>query len=206
MWNCAYSLPTLTNCSFSGNSAVHGGGMWNYLHASPTLTNCILWGDSASDSDNEVFNSSNSTPNFYYCDIEGSNGSGMSWDINLGNDGGNNIDVDSLYVDEPDPASAPTAEGDLHIKAGSPCIDSGNNTAVAGVSTDFEGDSRIIDGDEDGTDTVDIGADEFMEEARPVGGEAQPINASIVLAPLLGLLAVTIAGSTIALRRRRYHS
>jgi predicted outer membrane repeat protein len=40
--------PTLTNCSFSGNSsAYYGGAIYNFESASPTLTNCILSGNSA---------------------------------------------------------------------------------------------------------------------------------------------------------------
>ena len=38
--------PTLTNCTFSGNSADYGGGMCNYS-GSPTLTNCTFIGNSA---------------------------------------------------------------------------------------------------------------------------------------------------------------
>jgi C1A family cysteine protease len=161
MFSHDHSSPILTNCSFSGNSGDNGSAMGNHDHSSPTLTNCILWGDSESGLGNELNNGSNSTPTFSYCDVEGSGGS-TDWDTSFGLDGGNNIDADPSFVDEPDPSSAPTTEGDLHLQAGSPCIDSGNDTAVAGVTTDFEGDDRIIDGDGDGTATVDIGADEFL--------------------------------------------
>jgi hypothetical protein len=178
--------------------------MFNEEYSSPSLTNCILWGDNANGSDNEVYNDDFSSSTFSYCDIEGSGGS-TGWDSGLGTDGGSNIDVDPLFVDEPDSASAPTTDGDLHLRAGSTCIDSGNNAAVAGVSTDFEGDSRIIDGDEDGTGTVDIGVDEYLIPI-PVGAEAHPLNITSVLAPWLGLFTVIIAGSTIALRRHRAHS
>ena len=39
------SSPTLTNCTFTANSAYYGGGMYNNFSSSPTLTNCILWGN-----------------------------------------------------------------------------------------------------------------------------------------------------------------
>jgi len=39
--------PTVTNCTFSGNSATWGGGMYNVSNSSPTVTNCIFSGNSA---------------------------------------------------------------------------------------------------------------------------------------------------------------
>jgi len=41
-----YSNPTVSNCAFSGNSAVIGGGMSN-LYGSPTVTNCSFSNNSA---------------------------------------------------------------------------------------------------------------------------------------------------------------
>ena len=52
-----------------------------------------------------------------------------------------------------------------HLRQGSPAIDTGNNTAIYIQATDFDGDSRIIDGDENGTATADMGADEFVPGA-----------------------------------------
>ncbi|HOP47267.1 MAG TPA: choice-of-anchor Q domain-containing protein [Desulfobacteraceae bacterium] len=50
-----------------------------------------------------------------------------------------------------------------HLRPGSPCIDTGKNDPPGGLpSTDFEGDQRIIDGNHNGTATVDIGADEYI--------------------------------------------
>jgi hypothetical protein len=38
-----YGSPTVSNCTFIGNSAVvDGGGMYNYFFSSPTVTNCIF--------------------------------------------------------------------------------------------------------------------------------------------------------------------
>jgi len=47
MCNYSYSSPTVTNCTFSGNSASEGGGMCNDFYSSPTMTNCIFSVNSA---------------------------------------------------------------------------------------------------------------------------------------------------------------
>jgi predicted outer membrane repeat protein len=131
-----YGAPMLTNCTFWGNSAVHeGGGMYNGGISSPTLTNSILWGDTP----DQISNSSGSAI-VTYSDIQG------GW---LGE---GNIDLDPLFV-EP-------GNGDFHLGLGSPCIDAGDNAAPGLPDYDFEGDPRIIDGDGDGTATVDMGVDE----------------------------------------------
>ena len=49
--------------------------------------------------------------------------------------------------------------GDFHLHACSPCIDEGYNL-LSLPDYDFEGDDRIVDGDGDGTATVDMGVDE----------------------------------------------
>jgi predicted outer membrane repeat protein len=151
------SSPTITNCTFSGNTAdEYGGAIFNYYSSTPVLTNCILWGDTAEDDSayNEVYNNSSSTPTFYYCDVEGSGGSGDDWDSALGNDGdssdGNNIDSDPLFV----------SYMDLHLTYLSPCIDAGGASTE---DTDMDGEDRVFDGDGDGTAVVDMGADEWVD-------------------------------------------
>ncbi|MBW8041183.1 MAG: hypothetical protein FVQ85_14430 [Planctomycetes bacterium] len=41
MYNGSFSSPTMTNCTFSTNSASSGGGMFNF-NSTPTMTNCAL--------------------------------------------------------------------------------------------------------------------------------------------------------------------
>ena len=41
---CNYGSPTVTNCTFSGNTATYGGGMYNG-GGSPTVTNCTFSGN-----------------------------------------------------------------------------------------------------------------------------------------------------------------
>ena len=50
----------------------------------------------------------------------------------------------------------------FHLRGNSPCLDAGNDAAVpADVTKDYDGDDRILDGDEDGTPAVDMGVDEY---------------------------------------------
>jgi parallel beta-helix repeat protein len=41
MYNTLSSNPTITNCKFNGNNAYFGGGMYNY-YSDPTVTNCTF--------------------------------------------------------------------------------------------------------------------------------------------------------------------
>ncbi|MHC4640871.1 MAG: right-handed parallel beta-helix repeat-containing protein [Planctomycetota bacterium] len=140
------SKPILMNCTFSGNTNVIGvdGG------AIATLTNCILWGNERLqyDYDGELI--------INYSCIQG-------WTGGLGGTG--NIDADPCFIDpgywdlNGTPADANDdfwVDGDYHLLLDSPCIDTGNNTAVPpSVLTDLDGKPRIIG------DTVDMGAYEF---------------------------------------------
>jgi hypothetical protein len=133
------SSPTLSNVTFSGNSASDGGGVSNE-DSSPTLTNCILWGNTAS-SGPQIRNDASSSPSVTYSLVQGGYAAGT--DI---------IDADPLFVRNPDPGDGDWTTpgdndyGDLRLRAGSPAIDAGNNTAVpAGVSVDLAGNPRFID-------------------------------------------------------------
>ena len=73
------SNPTLTNCTFTGNSAKVGGGMFNDS-SSPTLTNCTFTGNSAFSHGGGIYNTS-SSPTLTNCTFTGnsafSDGGGM---------------------------------------------------------------------------------------------------------------------------------
>ena len=82
MSNRYYSNPTLTNCTFSGNSARNGGGMYNY-RSNPTLTNCTFSGNSASNFGGGMHNFWNSNPTLTNCTFSGNSaryGGGMNND------------------------------------------------------------------------------------------------------------------------------
>ncbi|MHC4461958.1 MAG: right-handed parallel beta-helix repeat-containing protein, partial [Planctomycetota bacterium] len=144
--------PTVTNCTFSGNSAAFdGGGMWNdEAESDTTLTNCILWGDTP----DEIFDEAGGIVIVSYSNVEG------GWS----GPGGNNIEADPCFVDadNPDPNL-----WNLRLMPDSPCIDKGDNNALpAGITTDLDGNPRIVDGNSDGNPVVDMGAYEWKPPVK----------------------------------------
>ena len=136
------SNPTLINCTFSGNSAEYWGGG---IYASgdeknmPTLINCILWA-------NTTEHCSQRAAQIYGHKMAVNNCCVQDLAEDLGGTG--NIGLDPLFVNP--------GNGNYHLLADSPCIDSGDNTAVSSSAvTDLDGNPRIIGGN------VDIGADEY---------------------------------------------
>ena len=72
------SSPTVTNCIFSDNSALAGGGMNNDTNSTPTLSNCTFSGNSADDGGG--IRNAYSSPTMTNCTFSGnssSSGSGM---------------------------------------------------------------------------------------------------------------------------------
>jgi hypothetical protein len=163
----AHIEPTVTNCTFSGNSAVgSGGGMHNYQFTRPIITNCIIWGNTAGENGEEISNDDLATPLISYSNIDGCGG-GWTGVGPWGLDRGGNMDADPLFVDPgwwdnnetpEDPNDDIWVNGDYHLLPDSPCIDAGDNDAVpADVTTDLDGNSRIVNG------FVDMGAYEYCD-------------------------------------------
>lgn len=96
-------------------------------------------------------------------------GNGLVW-------GAGNIDADPLF------------DASLHLLAASPCIDAGDNAAPALPPTDFDGNPRIVDGDDDGIDIVDMGAFEAIVTPTLPGVDVvvQPVD------PLTGETPATL--------------
>ena len=157
------SCPLLTNNTITSNT---GGGIYEYQVGSlpqcvylHPIRNCILWGNDPYDVDVSL----DKYP--WYSDI------GVGY---VGGDpfmrGEGNISADPMFVN-------PSA-GDYHLKAGSPCIDAGNNGALALPETDFDGNPRVVDGDADGEAIVDMGAFEAIVGSTPPGTDVvvQPVD------------------------------
>jgi parallel beta-helix repeat protein len=100
--NSSSANATLSNCTVTDNTASLGGGLYSQVSATTTLTHCIMWGDTQQ----EVYISSGIV-DATYSDIQGD----TVWT------GTGNINADPIFVD--------AANGDFHLQAGSPCIDTG---------------------------------------------------------------------------------
>jgi hypothetical protein len=160
--------PKLINCTFFGNSAGTGGGYSQTGPGTGTLRNCILWGDSP----DEIVVLEGAV-DVTYSDIQG------GWP------GTGNIDADPLFVDPDGPDNIPGNEDDdLRLAAGSPCIDSGDNTALPADEPDLDTDgdtTEPIPVDLDGNpritgDAVDMGAYEYLCPADTDGNGAVDVD------------------------------
>ena len=101
------SQAEVTNCTLHGNTTTQGIGT---VHIDPTsfcsIRNSILWANSST-SNAQIYDESNSSQVQYS-------------DIQFGYPGLGNIDADPLFVN--------AANGNFHLTANSPCIDSGDQT------------------------------------------------------------------------------
>ncbi len=143
---------TLNNCALTGNSAsIDGGGAYSYDGG--TLNNCTLAGNSASDGGGALCVSGGTLNNcIVYFNTPGANqnlrGSYTANDTcSPGLSGSGNIANDPQFVDKD--------AGDYHLRAGSPCVDTGTNAYAVG-SADLDGNARIVRGN------VDMGAYEYQ--------------------------------------------
>ena len=138
--NQTNAVPTLMQCTFYGNTASSGGAMSNYGYggaSTATVINCILWANTGG-----PIHNTGGTAVVTYSNVQG------------GYPGTGNIDANPLFVDAPG--------GDFRlICSGSPCVDTGDNSAPNLPATDVAGNPRVVDGNFDETPTVDMGAYEL---------------------------------------------
>ncbi len=157
--NC---LPAISSNTITGNSAsLVGGGIFLDWNSSPTITNNIIsnsldgegiyCGDESwpTISYNDTWD--NADGNFFGCPGVGD----TTWGTNF-----NGTPCDSFYNIIQDPMFVDPVS-DFHLQVGSPCIDAGDNYAPSLPETDFDGNPRIIDGNQDDIAVVDMGAFEY---------------------------------------------
>jgi len=175
---------TMANNVIVGNRAEIGGGVCNAPEGATRvlLGNSIIWGNMASSGPQLALQTSwgiYGSVTVVNSLVEGGQSAvylapamRLLWEDR-------NIDADPLFVDPghwddagtPDDLSDDTfIPGDYHLLPGSPCIDAGtddvDNPDTTTIETlpasDIAGLPRVIDGNLDGTATVDIGAYEYL--------------------------------------------
>jgi predicted outer membrane repeat protein len=165
----------LTNCTFQANSAPQGGAIYGYGYgngyvATSTLTNCVLFGNGGANTFYNAYTTVSATYSLLDASVTGYSGS----------TGNINVTV-SPFVS----TTGPTLSGC------GPAINAGLNSAtgLAGITTDLEGNPRIVGG------RVDMGAVEFQ---GPAAITAQPVAGSAVCAGASVSVAVGVTGTVTA--------
>jgi hypothetical protein len=187
------------------NNSVGGGGSGGGVYASSSDANIILTGNTivgntAFDGSSGIFadpftpitisnnivvaaigqtgivcNQFRSTfPTFSHNDVT-SPGGGQSYSSNCAAaaQGNGNISLDPQLVN--------ATAGDYHLQATSPAIDAGDNGAPNLLQHDYDGNPRIVDGNNDCTATVDMGAYELQASVQSSASPASLSFANQVL-------------------------
>jgi predicted outer membrane repeat protein len=159
--------PFLINVTITGNTAggsgVDGGGGIALFNGTSDpglkLQNTIVWGNTADAGEDQIEDFGTQPPIYEYSLVEGATAATLN---GSDPDSGNNLDTDNPeFIDARSASEAPTAEGDYRLQADSPVIDQGDNS-LNNEAFDLAGNPRQIDGDTDGTITIDLGAYEFQ--------------------------------------------
>jgi len=91
-------------------------------------------------------------PTFTSNDAFSANGSGVQGTCSAQGTSNGNISADPLF----------TGKANFHLKAASPAVDAGDNSASNLPPLDLNGKPRIVDGNGDGIAVIDMGVYEFQ--------------------------------------------
>jgi len=221
------SSPVVANCIFEDNrvTGLNGGGICCWGNGSSTIINNTIVNNTADDNGGGIYVSPGSSPIITNNIIIGNTATtGTGGGIYAEAGAAPSISYNDVFSNSPNNYSGCTAgTGDImtdpkfvlsdpkyHLDSDplnfSPCIDAGYNGASSLPATDFEGEPRVFDGDDNGTATVDMGADEYYVPPPPggsVGGEVYPVDKTALLLPWLSLgLGLVLAAGGLTLIRR----
>ena len=146
--------PLFVNCTFTKNHAKmesdpFDNSGWEHMGVevlNATVVNSILAGNTADEESPVV---KGETITYSHSLVEGSGGSGATWNATYGIDGGHNLGSSPFFKDENSPLGADnllgTADDGLHLTPGSPGVNAGNNATpgLTGVTIDITGEPRI---------------------------------------------------------------
>ncbi|HUT30154.1 MAG TPA: right-handed parallel beta-helix repeat-containing protein [Sedimentisphaerales bacterium] len=175
--SCNDSDLDIINCLIAGNG---GNGLWSWSSLLLNISNCSIVENAGTGCDVEESRTKIANSILYdnnlgqihqthgllrvgFSNVEG------GWGGTAVIDGEPNFVAPGTWVDvndpnttvEPNDPNATWLEGDYRLQPGSPCIDAGDNgdsNTVEPIPFDLDHSARIIDGDCNGTDVVDMGA------------------------------------------------
>ncbi|RZA00603.1 MAG: T9SS type A sorting domain-containing protein [Sphingobacteriaceae bacterium] len=160
------SSSVFTNVTISGNKATTMGGALHIQSTGslvPSFYNSIVYGNNTGVS----AQSTTVGAKYYNSIVQGSRGSG-NWLSTIGFNGGDNLDVDPLFISAPIANGAPFTGGNYKLQRTSPAINAGDNsyyTDLVATSLDLAGKPRVSDYS-DGA-TIDMGAYEYQTSIAP---------------------------------------
>jgi predicted outer membrane repeat protein len=139
----------LLNCTLVGNSAgLEGGVLYVEDDRAPSLLNCILWANRDETGDGETNQIFATQPIFRHCCVQ-------NWTGQWGGVANSGYEPQFVDADGPDNLAG-TADDNLRLSPGSPCIDAGFDAPLSDAFlTDRDGYPRLMG------KVVDMGAYEY---------------------------------------------
>jgi hypothetical protein len=135
------SSPTVTNCTFTNNSAREGGAVYNYYHSDPNIINCVFSINTAYNYGGGMVNSYQSAPNIINCIFSGNSNT----DTASNTHGGaicNWINSDPNVTNCTFTNNSASSGGGMYNESSDPnvnnCIFSGNTSTSNWVNTQLE--------------------------------------------------------------------
>ena len=132
--NCQQTNYTV-NCTFAGNRSENAGGGTADVNSVHVMANSILWGNEAPTGPQAMVRNGIASLTVRYCNLQGGQadvqvvGAQLAWESG-------NLATDPLFVDAQEP------DNGLALRAGSPCIDAGDNTWIPADMADLDVDGN----------------------------------------------------------------
>lgn len=159
------SFPTFVNCIFGGNTSMFGGGLTADFFAGVNIVNCDFINNTASDTGGGIFATGGSLPiissSIFWLNSDSAGDDELSQIFGAlspivnyscimnfagGLGGAGNTALDPKFFDLLGADGvAGTADDDLRLRGGSPCLDSGDNGSVPADLVDLDGDADLLE-------------------------------------------------------------